>query len=323
MTAFTRRQSKHVKRPYRVRNWKEYEHGLRSRGSLTVWIDVDAVSGTIPGWNAPPPVRRRPGRRKKYSDVAIETSRRLSMVYHLASRQTEGFMRSLFELLNLNADVPDHSTVSKRGTKLGKVDLCEPRSKRPVHLIIDSSGLEVHVGQLRKPPRERDYRRLHLGVDERTGDIIACELTSKRARDAARVPSLLGQIGRPIASAKADSAYDTKAVYEAVEEHREGRSPRVLIPPRKNARLHPKSPSWSQRNRTIRSRARVGRRAWHTRSGYSRRCLAETAFARYKVLIGPAMRARKLAAQRVEARLGCQILNKMTALGMPDSYMVG
>ena len=34
------------------------------------------------------------------------------------------------------------------------------------------------------------------------------------------------------------------------------------------------------------------------------------------------MRARGLAAQRVEARIGCKILNTMTALGMPDSEMI-
>ena len=40
-------------------------------------------------------------------------------------------------------------------------------------------------------------------------------------------------------------------------------------------------------------------------------------------IVGSAMRARGLAAQRVEARIGCKILNTMTALGMPDSEMVG
>ena len=44
---------------------------------------------------------------------------------------------------------------------------------------------------------------------------------------------------------------------------------------------------------------------------------------RYKAIVGSAMRARGLAAQRVEARIGCKILNTMTALGMPDSEMIG
>ena len=77
MTSFKRRQAKYVKKPYRVRNWAEYEAGLRNRGSLTVWIDIDTVTGTIPGWNARKPARRKPGRQKKYSDRAIETALRI------------------------------------------------------------------------------------------------------------------------------------------------------------------------------------------------------------------------------------------------------
>jgi hypothetical protein len=323
MSSFTRRQSKYVKKPYRVRNWAEYEAGLRSRGSLTVWIDVDGEAGTVPGWNAPKRARRKPGRQKRYSNLAIETALRIGRVFHLPSRQAEGFLRSLFSLLNLNADVPDHTTVSRRGKKLGKVDIRNQQSNRPIHLIIDSSGLKVHVGQMRKPPKNRDYRKIHLGVDEQTGEVVACNLTSKSASDASRVPSLLGQVARTVASARADSAYDAKAVYQAVEDHREHRSPRVLIPPKKNARIDLKSPALGERNRNIRSRTRLGKRSWHTKSGYSKRSKGETAFSRYKTILGPAMRARGLAAQRVEARIGCQILNTMTALGMPDGYMVG
>ena len=323
MTSFKRQQQKYVKKPYRVRNWAEYETGLRNRGSLTVWLDIDAVSGTIKGWNAPIPKRRKRGRRRTYSDQAIEASLRIGMVYGLHGRQTEGFLTSLFSMLKLTADVPDHSTVSRRGRKLGRVDIATSASGRPVHIIIDSSGLRVHVGQMRKPSKNRDHRKLHFGVDERTGEVMAVNLTSKSATDASRVPSLLRQVDRPIASARADAQYDAKIVYEAVESHRVGRSPRVLIPPKKNARIKPKSSAWRERNRNVRGRARLGKRRWCTTSGYNLRSKVETAFSRYKSIIGPTMRARNLAAQRVEARIGAQILNKMTALGMPDSYMVG
>ena len=87
-------------------------------------------------------------------------------VFGLASRQTEGFLRSLLTLLNLDNDVPDHSTISRRKARLGKVASYERRTVKPVHLLIDSSGLSVHVGQLRTPPKARDYRKLHLAVDE-------------------------------------------------------------------------------------------------------------------------------------------------------------
>lgn len=87
----------------------------------------------------------------------------------------------------------------------------------PIHLLIDSSGLKVHVGKLRKPPRNRDWRKLHFGVDAITGEVVACNLTSKSARDAARVPALVKQIERPIASVRADAAYDRRGVYETID----------------------------------------------------------------------------------------------------------
>ena len=229
----------------------------------------------------------------------------------------------MFSLLNLTVDAPGHSTVSKRSKKLGRVELCKSQSKKPVHIIIDSSGVRVHVGQMRKPPRNRDYRKLHFGVDERTGAVLACNLTSKSATDTSPVPSVLRQVDSPIASVRADSQYDSKVVYQAAESHRSGRSPRVLIPPKKNARIKPKSPAWRKRNRNIRGRKRLGKRRWNANSGYNSRSKVETAFSRYKRIIGPAMRARNLAVVRVEARIGAQILNKMTALGMPERYMVG
>ena len=207
MTSFKRTQRKYVQKAYRVRNWREYETGLRARGSLTVWLGL--TDGKLANWNSPRPTRRKPGRQRQYSNHAIETTVTLGLVFGLASRQTEGFLRSLLTLLNLDNDVPDHSTISRRKARLGKVASYERRTVKPVHLLIDSSGLSVHVGQLRTSPKARDYRKLHLAVDEQTSDVVACELTSKRARDASRVASLVGQIERPIASAKADAAYDT------------------------------------------------------------------------------------------------------------------
>ncbi len=189
--------------------------------------------------------------------------------------------------------------------------------------MIDSSGLAVHAGQLRRAPKSRDYRKLHLCVDEQTGEVVAGELTSKRARDSSRVASLVGQIDSPISSARADTAYDASGVYEAIENHSAHRSPRVLIPPRKGAQLASGPASSRQRNRNIAAQARLGKRKWHTESGYSNRSKVETTFHRYKAIVGSAMRARGLAAQRVEARIGCKILNTMTALGMPDSEMIG
>jgi hypothetical protein len=146
---------------------------------------------------------------------------------------------------------------------------------------------------------------------------------TQRARDASRVTALLRQIESPLASACADGAYDKDAGYEALESHTDARSPRVLIPPKRNARVKPEVSILRERNRNIRSRARLGKRQWHTKSGYSRRSLVKNTIFRYKRIIGRTMRNRTLQGQRVEARVGCRTLNAMTALGMPKSHQVG
>ncbi len=211
--------------------------GLRHRGSSTIWISI--TDGTLANWDAPRRTKQRAGRPATYSNHAIETMVTLGLVFHLPSRQTEGFVRSLFALLNLAADVPDHTTISRRKARLGAVPLGVRASRKPVHILIASSGLSVHVGQMRKPPKNRDYRKIHVAIEEVTGDVLACDLTSKSARDGARVSALLRQVDRPIASATADAAYDSEGVYEAIEHHRAGRSPRVLIPPKKGAQIAP------------------------------------------------------------------------------------
>ncbi len=53
MSIFKRTQRKYVKKAYRVRNWREYEAGLRNRGSLTVWVSLTA--GKLVNWDAPRP----------------------------------------------------------------------------------------------------------------------------------------------------------------------------------------------------------------------------------------------------------------------------
>ncbi len=151
MTSFKRSQRKYVQKTYSVRNWSEYETGLRARGSLTVWLAH--TEGKLASRDAPRPKRRKPGRPRKYSNHAIETAVTLGMVFRLASRQTEGFMRSLLALLGLDNDVPDHTTISRRKARLGKLAFNEKRGERPIHVLIDSSGLSVHVGQLRNPPK--------------------------------------------------------------------------------------------------------------------------------------------------------------------------
>ena len=313
-----RSQYKYAKTPYRMRNWAEYEAALRRRGEVTLWFSEDAIKC----WRAPG--SGKPGGQLVYANVAIETALTVRIVFHLPLRQTEGFLRPLADTLELNIPIPDHTTLSRRGQKLGKLPVCLPARSRPVHILIDSTGLRIHVGNCGRVPKRRAWRKLHLAVDSKTGDVVASVLSSHQARDASRVPALLEQIGRPLASARADGAYDTEGVYEAIQARGEGRTVRIFIPPSRGAQLRRKpSSALKERNRNIRSIGKLGRRGWHSRSGYSRRSMVENTIYRYKRIIGREMRARTLAGQTAEMRIGSKILNTMTSLGMPDSYRAG
>ena len=312
-----RSQYTYAKSPYRVRNWPEYEAGLRRRGDLTLWFSEDAIKT----WCAPP--SGEPGGQRVYANIAIETALTIRMVFHLPLRQTEGFLRSLADHLQVDLPVPDHTTLSRRTRRLGMIPFYTGAGDRPVHVLIDSTGLRIHVGHLRKPPKHRAWRKLHVAVDADTGEIVASDLTSRRTRDGARAPTLLGQIDHRVASVSADSAYDTGRVYEAAHAKGEGRAVRVRIPPGRNAQLSPRpSAALKERNRNVHSIRRLGRREWPKRSGYSRRAMVENTIYRYKTIIGRAMTSRTLVGQRVEVQLACRVLNSMTRLGMPDSYRV-
>ena len=312
-----RSQYKYAKKPYKIRNWREYEKGLRGRGDLTIWLSEEALAS----WKAK--ASGKPGG-EVYDELAIETAATIRLVYHLPLRQTEGFLSSVFQLLELSLPVPDHTTISRRAIKLGKLKFSLPRGNGPIHLLIDSTGLKIHVGQLRKPPKQRAWRKLHLAVNRRSGEILGADLTSSRASDASRVPVLLKQIDHSLNSVSADGAYDAEAVYHTIAAHNPDRNTKTIIPPPRDAQLKSEpSPHLYDRNCHIRSINRVGRREWHKKSGYSKRSLVENTIFRYKLIIGREMRSRTLAGQRVEVRLGCKILNIMASLGMPDSCLVG
>ena len=106
-------QYKHAKqKKYHVRNWAEYNEGLRRRGDLTVWFDEEAIAN----WKADK--TGKPGGQRVYSDMAIETGLVVRMVYKLAYRQTEGFLHSIASLLGLGIEIPDYSTLCRRSRLL-------------------------------------------------------------------------------------------------------------------------------------------------------------------------------------------------------------
>jgi len=137
--------------------------------------------------------------------------------------------------------------------------------------------------------------------------------------DATTALDLITAVEGNLVSVTADAAYDTIAVYEAAG----ARGATVVVPPARTANVSRHGPRSAARDRTIRSVKRLGRRRWKKASGDHQQARVENAFFRYKSIIGDGLRARSPAGQGSEAILGCEILNRMTALGRPASYGIG
>ena len=94
-------------------------------------------------------------------------------MFRLALRQTEGLIGSILQLLGLDLAVPDHSTLSRRAEAL-EVPMTCPSSRRPVHLLVDSTGLQLcgpgeWLIEKHGTRRRRSWRKLHIGMDAETG----------------------------------------------------------------------------------------------------------------------------------------------------------
>jgi DDE family transposase len=178
--------------------------------------------------------------------------------------------------------------------------------------------VERHGGRGR-----RTWRKLHLAVDPGSGEILASELTTSEEGDASLVGPLLDRITGPLASVTADGAYDGEPVYRAVSERQPDPPASVIIPPRAGAVASSTTDTTpSQRDMHVRMLEERGRMGWQRATGYGRRSLGETAVFRYKAIIGRALRARNLPAQKTEAQAACSVLNRMTRLGMPVSQRI-
>jgi Transposase DDE domain len=141
---------------------------------------------------------------------------------HQPLRQTEGLLRAIAAVLDVGIRIPDHTTVSRRG---GGLTILPSRIRRdePLHLLVDSTGLKIYgegewLDQQHGVRARRRWRKLHLGVDADTHDIVVSELTPDDVGDVSEVPELLDQVDGGIASMTADGAYDSASVYDSVAE---------------------------------------------------------------------------------------------------------
>lgn len=305
---------------YKVRNWSEYNAGLKKRGSLTFWVEKKIIDQWL--------LKNKQGKRgasQIYSDIAIATFETMKLVYGLAGRQTEGFLSSIFSLMGIDLPVPEHSTVSRRKGKLEVVLPVVPKQGK-VHVVVDSTGIKVYgEGEWKTRQhgvsKRRTWRKLHLGVDESTGEILSAVVTTNDFHDGEILEDILKGIEQEIEQVSADGAYDQGSCYESIEQ----RSARAVIPPRKNAKIwqhgnchappHP-------RDENLRAIRKIGRKSWKKDSNYHRRSLSETTMFRLKCIFGGKVSSRNFDNQATELLIQCLALNRMIQVAKPDSVWV-
>ena len=192
----------------------------------------------------------------------------------------------------------------------------------PVHLLVDSTGLklcghgewlvEKHAARTR-----RSWKKLHIGVDADTGQIIAAELSGNDVDDGSQVGPLLEQIAGPVASFTGDGAYDRDDVYrEVCQRHPDAA---VIVPPRSSAVPSATAETAStKRDRHRQLIAERGRMGWQRASGYNWRALVEADISRYKRVIGDALRSPTDGRQTTEVAIAVASLNRMLQLGRPE-----
>lgn len=318
-----------LKDRYKITNWSAYNSGLKQRGSLTLWID-DKVAKR---WYHQGPAKR--GGQQKYSADCIVMLLSLKVTFRLAFRQLEGFTESIFALAGVDLEVPSYTQICRR-----QIGLNVPLKIRKalleggaIHLVVDSSGLKIYgecEWKVRKHgwSKRRTWRKIHLGVDEKTGEITALVLTDNKTDDASVLKELVADTfdqGIDINKVGADGAYDTYECWDTLVEA----EIEPIIPPRENAQFQLDKeglPTDHPRNKVLEiideGGQEANRKGWKIQSGYHRRSISENTFFRWKTTLGEKMYAREFENQKTEAAIKAAVLNKFIQIAAPIAVKV-
>jgi hypothetical protein len=288
---------------------------------LEIWIEEDIESK----WYYQGKTQR--GAQFEYSDACIEMAAVLREVYQLPYRQLEGFLKSLAAHAKWKVKVPDYTVIHKRIKKLGiSVPDSVKDSKEKKYIVIDSTGLKVYgEGEWKVRQhgwgKHRTWMKLHVAVDEATAMIESCALTTNGVHDADMVEPLLDEVKGAIKKMAGDGAYDKAKVYALLKK----KKIKAIIPPQKGARIKKHGNTRGKplaRDKNIRDIRKLGRKRWKKKTNYHRRSLAETSMFRFKIVFGGKLKSRIIEMQNIEVKNKCRLLNKMTQLGRPESYVV-
>jgi len=315
------------KKIYRVKNWSQYNKGLKERGSLTFWFNSDELSNK---WKANPN-ENAADKKCVYSSYLIMALLVIKNVYSLPYRQCNGFVTSIAKLLKLTFPIPCYTTLCRRAKKLNidLLDLFERQKQgENLHLAFDGSGLKVYGEgewkiKIHGKNKRRKWVKIHVGLDVDTKEIICMKLTDSKKTDDYQLADLLNKIpqSQQIGKVYADGAYDKKHCYTAVR----ARGGKAVFQLRKDAKLayeKDRSLKDTDRNENLLEIQKTDMKAWKKKSSYHKRSSVENAFFRLKSIFSPKVYSRIFEKQKTETQVKCAILNKMIRIARPISYPI-
>ncbi|MDM1769911.1 IS5 family transposase, partial [Acinetobacter sp. 226-4] len=176
------------------------------------------------------------GRNQTYSDAAIQCCLMIKSLFRLSVCMVTGFVQSLIKLCGLDWTALDYSTIRRRQKHID-IQISYEKSCNGLHLLVDSTGMKfLGEGEWKRKKHGAEYRRqwrkLHIGIDAKTLQIRAIQLTTNNVSDSQVLGDLLNQIPQDeqIDSVYTDGAYDTKQCRQVIAD----RQAHAVIPPRKN-----------------------------------------------------------------------------------------
>ena len=300
----------------KISNWSQYNKSLINRGSITFWISEDVIRS----WKSLKKSQKA-GRPEKYSDSAIQAICMVRFFFHLTLRSTEGFIRSLFAMMQISLPVPSYSRISKR-MRLLELDYKKLSHHKPAHIAIDSTGVKIYGDgewhmKIHGKSRKKKWRKMTLGVCPTTHEILFNITSDESFADPTLFKMAIDHLPRSVTEVLMDGAGDSHEMYKLAEREKF----RLITPPRKGAKYRI-GMEHSKRDENVKMIYELGNdeealKKWKKINGYHRRSLVETAISRIKGMLGNTLKSRSLLNQHHEMLLKSLIINRVNTLGLP------
>ena len=165
-------------------------------------------------------------------------------------------------------------------------------------------------------PDRRTWRKIHVGVDEASGEIVAAVVTPNDYHDSHLLARLVGASRRGAHASVGRWAHMTGA--RGTRRLGSRQRAELQFRPQHNAKIWQHGNSKAERlarDASLRRIRQMGRAAWKRECGYHRRSLAERTVYRLKTIFSERVTARSFAGQAAQLLMRCATLESADAPG--------